>query len=190
MDKVITVSPSPHIYGSYSVRKLMLGVVIALVPAFIVSVVMYGIGAIIVTFVSIGSCLLFEYLIQKYVLKTEVRITDGSALVTGLLLAFNLPSNLPWWIIIIGSLVAIGIGKMTFGGLGNNPFNPALVGRVFLLFSFPTDMTVWPVNRLALKINPDAITGATPLAIIKEGLKNNEPISTLLNKIPASFDLF
>src|SRR4030042_1417910 len=186
MDKVITVSPSPHIYGSYSVRKLMLGVVIALVPAFIVSIVMYGIGAIIVTFVSIGSCLLFEYLIQKYVLKTEVRITDGSALVTGLLLAFNLPSNLPWWIIIIGCLVAIGIGKMTFGGLGNNPFNPALVGRVFLLISFPAAMTIFPKARgwntpyLIAAEDIDTFTGPTPLTLIKNGIKSGKGVNELL----------
>lgn len=186
MNKVITVSPSPHIYGDYSVNKLMFGVVIALIPALIVSVVMCGIGAIIVTSVSIGSCVLFEYLIQKYVLKTEVRITDGSAIVTGLLLAFNLPSNLPWWIIIIGSLVAIGIGKMTFGGLGNNPFNPALVGRVFLLISFPTAMTVYPKAQgwntpyIISGEDIDIFTGATPLALIKNGIKSGKGVNELL----------
>jgi electron transport complex protein RnfD len=186
MNKVITVSPSPHIYGNYSVNKLMFGVVIALIPAFIVAVVMYGIGAIIVTLVSIGSCVLFEYLIQKYILKTEVRITYGSAIVTGLLLAFNLPSDLPWWIIIIGSLVAIGIGKMTFGGLGNNPFNPALVGRVFLLISFPAAMTIFPKARgwntpyVISAGDIDMYTGATPLALIKNGIKSGKGVHELL----------
>jgi electron transport complex protein RnfD len=186
MDKVITVSPSPHVFGNLSVNKLMSGVILALIPAFIVSVVMYGIGAIIVTCLSIGSCVLFEYLIQKYVLKTEVRITDGSAIVTGLLLAFNLPSNLPWWIIIIGCLVAIGIGKMTFGGLGNNPFNPALVGRVFLLISFPTAMTVFPKAegwKTPYLISPeqiDTFTGATPLTLIKNGIKSGKGVHELL----------
>ena len=167
----------------------MLGVVIALLPALGVSIVMYGIGAIIVTVVSIASCLLFEYLIQKFVLKTEVRISDGSAVVTGLLLAFNVPSNLPWWILIIGSLVAIGIGKMTFGGLGNNPFNPALVGRVFLLISFPVQMTVYPVPKGFHSSYIDAATGPTPLGIIKEGLKRGDSMSDLMHKVPDYFDL-
>lgn len=125
----------------------MLNVVIALIPALIVSVFYYGIGAIIVTAVSVLSCLLFEFLIQKYVLRKPISITDGSALVTGILLAFNLPSNIPVHIIVIGSFVAIVIAKMTFGGLGNNPFNPALVGRVFMLISFPVHMTTWPVPK-------------------------------------------
>ena len=189
MNNYLTVSPSPHIYGNYSVNKLMLGVVIALLPALGVSIVMYGIGAIIVTVVSIASCLLFEYLIQKFVLKTEVRISDGSAVVTGLLLAFNVPSNLPWWILIIGSLVAIGIGKMTFGGLGNNPFNPALVGRVFLLISFPVQMTVYPVPKGFHSSYIDAATGPTPLGIIKEGLKRGDSMSDLMHKVPDYFDL-
>ena len=145
MSKLVTISPSPHVFGDYSVKKLMYGVVISLLPALVVSILFFGWGAIMVTLLSVAFCVLFEYLIQKIILKTEVRITDGSALVTGLLLAFNVPSNLPWWILMIGSLVAIGIGKMTFGGLGNNPFNPALVGRVFLLISFPVQMTSWPV---------------------------------------------
>ncbi len=197
MSKVITVSPSPHIFGSYSVNKLMLGVVIALVPAFVVSVVMYGIGAVIVTAVSIGSCVLFEYLIQKCVMKSEVRISDGSAVVTGLLLAFNLPSNLPWWIIVIGSLAAIGIGKMTFGGLGNNPFNPALVGRVFLLISFPTAMTVYPKAQgwntpyIIAAEDIDTFTGATPLALIKNGIKTGKGVNELLEASGLQYtDLF
>jgi electron transport complex protein RnfD len=186
MNKVITVSPSPHVFGNYSVNKLMLGVVIALIPALVVSIVMYGIGAIIVTIVSIGSCVLFEYLLQKYILKTEVRINDGSAIVTGLLLAFNLPSNLPWWIVVIGALVAIGIGKMTFGGLGNNPFNPALVGRVFLLISFPGAMTVfpkalgWNTPYIIPSGEIDTYTGATPLSLIKNGIKSGKGVHELL----------
>ncbi len=190
MNTLLTVSPSPHISSDYSIQKLMLGVIVALLPAFAVSVFMYGLGAIIVTGVSIISCLTFEFLIQKYLLKTEVRITDGSALVTGLLLAFNLPSNIPWWIIIVGSLVAIGIGKMTFGGLGNNPFNPALVGRVFLLISFPVPMTVYPVPKGFNTSYIDAATGPTPLAIIKEGLKKGDSLSELMHKVPDYFDLF
>ncbi len=193
MDKLITVSPSPHIHSGQSVEKLMYGVVIALVPAFIVSLFFYGIGAIIITGISIISCILFEYLIQKFLLKTEVRIADGSAMVTGLLLAFNLPSNLPWWIIIIGALVSIGIGKMTFGGLGNNPFNPALVGRVFLLISFPVQMTSYPVPSgmsTPYISNIEGFTGPTPLGILKEGLKQGTPVAELMRDLPSHLDLF
>ena len=171
----------------------MYGVVLAMVPALLASVLFYGMGAIVVTLVSVASCLLFEYLIQKFILKTPVRISDGSALVTGILLAFNLPSNLPWWIIMVGALVAIGIGKMTFGGLGNNPFNPALVGRVFLLISFPVQMTKYPVPAgisTPYQSTVEGFTGATPLGVIKEGLKAGESFSDLAHKIPSYLDMF
>jgi len=147
----------------------MYGVLIALVPAFLVSLVFFGLGALIITVVSVLSCVLFEYLIQKYVIKGKPSISDGSAIITGVLLAFNLPSNLPVWIVIIGAAVAIGIGKMSFGGLGNNIFNPALVGRVFLLISFPAQMTVWPQPGFFPIEYTDASTGATTLSLIKEG---------------------
>lgn len=190
MSKLVTVSPSPHVYGDYSIKRLMYGVVIALLPALVVSILFFGLGAIMVTLLSVAFCVLFEYLIQKFILQTEVRITDGSAIVTGLLLAFNVPSNLPWWILLIGSIVAIGVGKMTFGGLGNNPFNPALVGRVFLLISFPVQMTSWPVPTGLSTGYVDANTGATALGIIKEGLKTGESLTTLMHKIPSYYDMF
>jgi electron transport complex protein RnfD len=141
---MLTLSPAPHIHNGDSVRRNMLNVVIAMLPAYLVSLYYFGFGALCVSLISIVSCLLFEFLIQKFILKGKDTLGNMSALVTGMLLAFNLPSNLPWWIVVIGALVAIGIGKMTFGGLGNNPFNPALVGRVFLLISFPAQMTTWP----------------------------------------------
>ena len=140
-----TISPSPHVHGGDSIEKNMYGVLIALVPTFIFSIVFFGLGAILVTLTSVAACLVFEYVIQKYLMKQRPTIWDGSAIITGVLLAFNLPSSLPLWIVVIGALVAIGIGKMSFGGLGNNIFNPALVGRVFLLISFPVQMTTWPV---------------------------------------------
>jgi electron transport complex protein RnfD len=168
----------------------MLSVVVALIPAFFTSVFYFGIGAIIVTATSVASCLLFEYLIQRFVLKKPISITDGSALVTGILLAFNLPSNIPVLIVVIGSFVSIAVAKMTFGGLGNNPFNPALVGRVFMLISFPVQMTSWPVPKGFGTGYLDAVTGATPLAIIKEGLKNGEPLSQLMEKVPAPVQMF
>ena len=173
-----TISPSPHIHGGDSIEKNMYGVLIALIPTFIFSIVFFGLGAILVTLTSVVACLVFEYVIQKYLMKQRPTIWDGSAIITGVLLAFNLPSSLPLWIVVIGALVAIGIGKMSFGGLGNNIFNPALVGRVFLLISFPVQMTSWPVpNGFA---TTDAVTGATPLALVKEAVKSGQTISDAL----------
>jgi len=190
MSNLLNVSPSPHVHGNETTRKLMTGVIIALVPAFLTSVFYFGYGAIIVTVVSVVSCLLFEYLVQRFILRKPVSITDGSAIVTGLLLAFNVPSNLPVFIIIIGAFVSIAIAKMTFGGIGNNPFNPALVGRVFMLISFPVQMTSWPVPAGFSTGYLDATTGATPLAIVKEGLKNGEPIQQLMSQVPAPAQMF
>jgi len=190
MNKLITVAPSPHVFGEQSVKKIMLGVIIALTPALFCSVYYFGWGAIIVTLVSVISCLITEFLIQKFLLKGNLTIIDGSAIVTGLLLAFNLPGNLPVWIIILGAVVSIGVGKMTFGGLGNNPFNPALVGRVFLLISFPVQMTTWPLP-LGFKTGyADAVTGATPLGILKEGLRNGDQMSQIMEELPGYKDLF
>ena len=190
MSNLLNVSPSPHLHGKESTQKLMLNVVLALVPAFITSVFYFGTGAVIVTATSVVSCILFEYLIQRFILKKPLSITDGSALVTGILLAFNLPSNIPVLIVVIGSFVSIAVAKMTFGGLGNNPFNPALVGRVFMLISFPVQMTSWPVPKGFGTGYLDAVTGATPLAVIKEGLKNGEPLLQLMDKIPTPLQMF
>lgn len=188
MANKLIISLSPHVHGGDSVQKNMYGVLIALIPALLVSLMAFGVGAAIVTITSVAACVLFEWAINKFILKSEeCTICDGSAVLTGVLLAFNLPSNLPIWIIIIGALVAIGIGKMTFGGLGNNPFNPALVGRVFLLISFPVQLTSWPtVGQLTSYV--DAQTGATPLAIMKEAIKSGD--ATVLSKLPDSFSLF
>ena len=190
MSNILNVSPSPHQQSAETTRKLMMGVVIALAPALAASVWYFGLGAIIVTLVSVVSCVAVEYLIQKFILKTKPSVSDGSAIVTGLLLAFNVPSNLPVHIIIIGAIVSIGVAKMTFGGLGNNPFNPALVGRVFLLISFPVQMTSWPVPSGFNTGYTDAVTGATPLAIMSEGIKNGEAVSALMEKIPSHMQLF
>ena len=186
MGKLI-VSLSPHAHGNDTVEKNMYGVLIALIPALIASLYFFGLGAAIVLCTSVLACVCFEWLIVKFILKRErTTITDGSAILTGLLLGFNLPSNLPIWIIIIGALVAIGIGKMTFGGLGNNPFNPALVGRCFLLVSFPAQMTSWPVaGQLGSYL--DATTGATPLAIMKQAIKSGN--ADVLSQLPDSFSM-
>lgn len=190
MTNMLNIAPSPHAHTRESTRKLMTDVVIALIPAFIVSVFYFGVGAVIVTATSVISCLLFEYLIQRFVLKKPVSVTDGSALVTGMLLAFNLPSNIPVLIIVIGSFVSIAIAKMTFGGLGNNPFNPALVGRVFMLISFPVQMTTWPVPKGLGTGYLDAVTGATPLAILKGGIARGQSISEIMSQLPTPAQMF
>jgi len=133
---LISISPSPHDHAGQSVPKLMYGVLIALIPAFLVSCYVFGIGALIITLTAMASCFLFEFLIRKYLMQEKPGVMDGSALITGALLAFCLPSNLPVWLVILGSLVAIGVGKMSFGGIGNNPFNPALVAVAMLMLSW------------------------------------------------------
>ena len=174
------VASAPHIHGNLSTKRLMGDVIIALIPALAVSVYVYGWGVLAVTAVSIGCCVLFEALIQKFLVKGKQTITNLSAVVTGLLLAMNMPANIPLWIVAVGALVAIGVAKMTFGGLGRNPFNPALVGRVFLLISFPVQMTstAFSTEKLA-----DVCSGATPLAFVKEGLKGGTPASELMAQI-------
>jgi electron transport complex protein RnfD len=183
------MSPSPHAHGKETTKNLMFGVVIALTPALITSVIYFGIGALIVTATAVLACVITEFVLQKYVLQKPVSITDGSAIVTGMLLAFNLPSNIPVMLVVIGSIVAIGIAKMTFGGLGNNPFNPALVARVFMLISFPVQMTTWPQPKGFATGYADAVTGATPLALIKEGIKNGESLSDIMSKVPDTIQM-
>lgn len=188
MANKLIVSLSPHVHSGDSVQKNMYGVIIALVPALLVSLYVFGLGAAIVMATSVAACVLFEWAITKFILKREkCTVCDGSAILTGLLLAFNLPSNLPLWIIIIGALVAIGVGKMTFGGLGCNPFNPALVGRIFLLISFPVQMTTWPVPG-QLTSYVDAETMATPLSIMSRAIKAGD--ATILNELPDSLSMF
>jgi len=182
---LLKVSGSPHVYTDNSVRKIMYGVVYAMLPALLVSIYFFGLDAVRVTLISVVMCMLVEYLIQKYLLRTAVTITDGSAMITGILLAFNVPSNLPWWIILIGAIVSIGVGKMSFGGLGKNIFNPALVGRVFLLISFPVQMTSWPIPKpLGGTALTDAVTGPTPLGIMKEGLAAGKTVQEIMPEIP------
>ncbi|WP_300728993.1 RnfABCDGE type electron transport complex subunit D [uncultured Bacteroides sp.] len=187
MANKLIVSLSPHVHNNDSVQKNMYGVLIALIPALLVSFYMFGLGAVIVTLTSVIACVFFEWAITKFILKRErTTIMDGSAILTGVLLAFNLPSNLPLWIIIIGALAAIGIGKMTFGGLGCNPFNPALVGRIFLLISFPVQMTSWPeVGQLTSYT--DATTTATPLALMKMAVHGD---TSALEQLPDTLTLF
>ncbi len=166
MTNKLIVAPAPHVHGSDSTRRIMRDVILALMPAFAVSLWVFGLDVLRVTAIAILSCMLVEWLIQKFLFKEPSTLGNLSAVVTGLLLSFNLPASIPWWIVVIGAVVAIGIAKMSFGGLGKNPFNPALVGRVFLLIAYPVQMTSFPaVERPAL----DALSGATPLAAVKFG---------------------
>ncbi len=168
MDKLL-VSPSPHLHAKTSTMSLMRDVVIAMLPAVVVSVLFYGWSELLILGVSVASCVLLEYLITKYLLKRPCTVGDWSAAVTGVLLALNLPATTPWWVVLIGAIVAIGVAKMTFGGIGQNLFNPAIAGRVFLLISFPTYMTDWTRPQGFIGNGLDAMTGATPLGMVKEG---------------------
>ena len=177
------ISLSPHVHGGDSVQRNMYGVCMALLPALAASLWFFGLGAAIVMLTSVASCVFFEWAIAKFILKRErITITDGSAVLTGMLLGFNLPSNLPIWIIIIGALVAIGIGKMTFGGLGCNPFNPALAGRIFLLISFPVQMTSWPEIKQYMAYT-DATTSATPLSLMQTAIATGD--ASVLEQLPS-----
>ncbi len=186
MNRLLTISPSPHESTGDSVQKIMFRVILALTPALVWSVFVFGADALRVNLVAIASCVAFEYLVQRFVLKGKITVTDGSAALTGLLLAFNVPASLPWWMVVLASFFAICIAKVSFGGLGSNIFNPALVGRVFLLISFPVQMTSWPVSRLA---GTDAVTAATPLGILKEGILSGKPAGELAASLPGIRDM-
>ena len=175
----LLVSPSPHIHAPVSTRSLMRDVVIALMPAVLVSVVFYGWSELLVLGVSVASCVLLEYLVTRFLMKKPSTIGDLSAVVTGILLALNLPSTTPWWVVFIGAVMAICVAKMTFGGLGQNVFNPAIAGRVFLLISFTTYMTHWEMPKGLF--GADAVTGATPLGVVKEGLLQGGKLSELIS---------
>ena len=187
MSKLI-VSPSPHIHSKDSTKSLMLDVVIALIPAVICSVVFYGWQELLVLGVSVASCVLLEWAITKYMLKKPSTVGDFSAVITGILLALNVPYTTPWWVMVIGSIVAVGVAKMTFGGIGQNIWNPALVGRVFLLVSFPTYMTTW--NQPQGLFGVDAVSGPTPLGAIQEGLMQGSSVQELTSAYNYSDLLF
>lgn len=162
----------------------MTDVLIALAPSLLVSIYFFGFSAIQLVLVGAVTCVGVEYLIQKYLLKVKPTVGDLSAAVTGVLLALNLPPSAPWWLILIGSIVAIGVAKMTFGGLGHNIFNPALVGRVFLLISFPVIMTDWSIPSSWFRTGVDAVSGPTPLALVNEGLAAGASVSDILAAHP------
>ena len=165
----------------------------ALVPMLLTGIAFFGLNALLISLVSVACCCLFQWLIEKFILKVPSTVCDGSAVVTGLLLAFNVPATADMiWLVALGALVAIGVGKMSFGGLGKNPFNPALVGRVFMLISFPVQMTTWPTVGKWFQMSLDTVSGATPLGVIKEGLKNGQSMSEIManNDLPSLVDIF
>lgn len=160
----LVVSSSPHIRSEETVQRIMIDVIIALLPATAASVYFFGMRALAITLTGIIAAVAAEAAIQK-IRNKPVTINDGSAVITGLLLALTLSPAMPLWMVAVGAVVAIGIGKQVYGGLGSNPFNPALVGRAFLVVTFPVHMTTW--------ISPvDGVTSATPLGLLKmEGIK-------------------
>ena len=184
---ILNISGSPHVHCDESTKKIMWRVNAALIPALLVAIAYFGLNALLISLISVASCVLFQWLIEKFIMRVPTTIGDGSAVVTGLLLAFNVPATPQMlWIVIIGALVAIGIGKMTYGGLGQNPFNPALVGRVFLLISFPVQMTSWPVSG-QLTAYTDAQTAATPLFIMQNAIASGDP--SVLQQLPDATDM-
>ncbi|MCE5204967.1 MAG: RnfABCDGE type electron transport complex subunit D [Porphyromonadaceae bacterium] len=165
MEQKLIVSPSPHVHSGDTIEKNMYNVLIALIPAFLVALYVFRLDALIITACAVLFCVGFEYLIVKYIMKKTPTVGDGSAIITGVLLAFNVPADLPLWILAIGCLFAIGVVKISFGGLGNNIFNPAIAGRIFLLISFPAQMTTWPAAATATAT--DAVSSATVLGNLK-----------------------
>lgn len=171
MTEKLIFSSSPHIHTSRTVRGSMLHVIVALLPAIFCSLYFFGFPAFTVLCVSGVACTFTEWFITRYMFRRPSTVGDFSAVLTGILLALNLPANLPLWMVAAGSVVAVGIGKMAFGGLGCNIFNPALVGRVFLLISFPVAMTCWPLPDAGFG-DADGATGATVLSLVKLGQIN------------------
>lgn len=175
MDQMKTVSSSPHIRASITTSSIMRDVCIALLPALVCAVICFGARALYLTVLSVVFCVGFEYLWQK-LLKKPITISDGTAAVTGMLLAFNLPVTAPWWLVLIGAFVAIVIAKQFFGGVGNNFINPALAGRAFLLASWPVLMTKWVEPfTIGFFIPGDLVSSATPLAILKNPAAGTMP---------------
>ncbi|MBL7074617.1 RnfABCDGE type electron transport complex subunit D [candidate division KSB1 bacterium] len=173
MEKTGFLSVSPHIRDDVSIPKIMYSVVLSLLPALAGAVYFFGLRSLWLTLVSVATAVVVETLLQK-LMGREITALDGSAIVTGILLAFNLPPGVPFWMPAVGSFFAIAIAKIPFGGLGYNPLNPALAGRAFLLASWPVEMTTrWiaPRGGITAVTGIDAFTGATPLGVLKESHK-------------------
>jgi electron transport complex protein RnfD len=168
MKETYLLTTSPHIHNAESIPRVMYSVVIALIPAVLVSIYYFGVSALITYLISIVSCLVFEAAAQR-IMGRPVTVGDGSIMITGILLAMNIPSTSPWWLVVVGALVAVVLGKQIYGGLGSNPFNPVLVARILLLISFPVQMTAW-TKPAPLFSGVDAVSMATPLGDLKTTL--------------------
>jgi electron transport complex protein RnfD len=185
------VSSSPHTHSGSSVERIMLDVLIALVPAFVAACWFFRLDALRLTAVCVASCLLTEWLCRK-AMKRASTLSDFSAAVTGVLLAFNLPPALPTWMAVAGSVFSIAIAKQVFGGVGYNPFNPALAGRAFMLISFTGAMTTWSGSAWLHKLSAeasDALTTATPLGLAKEALKSGQALPAFNSSLLSDFFL-
>ena len=168
-DRQFILSSSPHIHGGESIPRIMYSVVVALIPAMLMGVYLFGLQALAIILLSVVAGMATEAGAQR-MMGRKVTIADGSAMVTGILLALNLPPTVPWWLVVVGSTIAIVIGKQIYGGLGYNPFNPALVARVILLISFPVQMTNWVKPSPLFSRAIDVVTTATPLGEMKTHL--------------------
>ena len=187
MENKLILSSSPHVHCGESIAATMHTVILTLLPASLVGVYYFGLPALGVLVLAIVSCMAVEAAAQK-ALNKKVTIYDGSAALTGILLAMNLPPSAPWWLVVLGSVIAIGMGKHVYGGLGYNPFNPALVARVVLLISFPVQMTTWTKPQ-PITSGVDAVTEATPLGLIKEGIMKDGNIDIINNVSSGAFFL-
>ena len=183
-DRKLLVSAGPHVRGGASTTSVMGDVLIALLPAVVASVLVFGTRALLLEVVCVAASILFEYLFRKITKRTNT-ISDLSAAVTGLLLAMNLPAGFPIWMAIVGCFVAIVIVKQLFGGIGCNFANPAITGRIFLLIAFAGQMTTWPTANSYIP-GIDAVSGATPLALIKEGAVDSLPPSRTCSSVSAA----
>lgn len=184
---MLKISTAPHLNSPLSTRGIMLNVIIAMLPALAVGLLSFGMTALQVVVTAVAGCVLCEYLISRYLMKQSDAAGDLSAVVTGMLLAFNLPAGMPVWMTLIGCFMAVGVTKMAFGGIGKNLFNPALVGRVFLFISFPVQMTRWQNPDWLNFMNTDAQTGATPLGVLKH---IDAATSATQTNLPGYFDMF
>lgn len=173
---LLTLSSSPHINSGESIPAIMTQVIVALIPGLLVGVYYFGMDALGVIVITTVSAIGFEALSQR-IMKRPVTLSDMSAAVTGVLLAMNMPSGAPWWLCVVGSGIAIVVSKQLYGGLGYNPFNPALVARVVLLISWPVQMTTWPLPQPLFQRTVDTVTGATPLGKMQESLLLNGDLS-------------
>lgn len=189
---MLKVSTAPHFYGKTDTRSIMRDVIIALLPAGIVAVMLFGLNALITIVTAVAGCVCFEYLGCRLLLKTKPTTGDLSAIVTGLLLAYNLPCNMPVWMTLIGCFVAIVVGKTAFGGIGKNIFNPALAGRVFLFISFPAQMSNWVTPKLFDFMNTDVTTSATTLSVLKhlDATTSATKLSSQISELPRYSEMF